>query len=198
MAAVEFAASSSSSTVSRPTFKGPDVFVSFSGEDVRTKFLSHLRSALSRERIKFFMDDDDLKIGDNIPEGLCKVIEQSKIAIVIFSRTYASSSWCLRELRHIIRYKRNTERILPVFYEVDPSHVRKQQGAYADAFSEHMKNMRTGDEITEWKQALRLATDISGRHFSEHSRCVNYVFMCLYVFMFSKNKNKKNQLYIGC
>ncbi|KAK9277689.1 hypothetical protein L1049_007236 [Liquidambar formosana] len=112
-----------SSSTSRWTY---DVFLSFRGEDTRTRFTDHLYTALTRSGIHTFRDEDELKIGVEIGPELLKAIENSRFWIIVFSRNYASSTWCLDELAHIIkRSKELGQTVLPVFYDVDPSDVRK-------------------------------------------------------------------------
>ncbi|XP_050363508.1 disease resistance protein RPV1-like [Argentina anserina] len=89
--------------------------------------------------------------------------KQSKISIIVFSENYASSRWCLDELVHILKCKQRYGRIvLPVFYEVDPSHVRKQEGSYGRAFGSHKKERRFKDKLLIWRDALSTAADLSG------------------------------------
>ena len=105
-----------------------DVFVSFRGEDTRDNFTSHLYSALCRQNIQTFIDDQ-LNRGDEISESLVNAIEVSHISVIIFSESYASSRWCLDELVKILECKKEYAQIvIPVFYRVDPSDVRNQTG----------------------------------------------------------------------
>ncbi|XP_062017115.1 probable disease resistance protein At4g27220 [Rosa rugosa] len=55
------------------------------------------------------------------------------------------------------------DRILPVFYHVDPSHVRHQLGSYAEAFTRHHKDSRQSKEkLDQWRLALKNVADLSG------------------------------------
>ena len=74
-----------------------DVFLSFRGEDTRLGFVGHLYNALCQRGINTFIDNN-LQRGEEISVKLLKVIESSKISIIVFSENYASSSWCLDEL----------------------------------------------------------------------------------------------------
>lgn len=79
-----------------------DVFVSFRGPDTRFIFIDHLFAALQRRDINAFRDDTKLKKGEFIAPELFNAIEASQVYIVVFSKNYASSTWCLRELEHIL------------------------------------------------------------------------------------------------
>ena len=47
-----------------------------------------------------FRDEEELERGKSISK-LFEAIEESQIAIIIFSKSYASSKWCLDELAKI-------------------------------------------------------------------------------------------------
>ncbi|KAL1217707.1 Protein VARIATION IN COMPOUND TRIGGERED ROOT growth response [Cardamine amara subsp. amara] len=131
-----------------------DVFVSFRGEDIRVNFLSHVFKELDRKLITAFRDNEIKKSHSLSPE-LEKAIRSSKIAVVVFSKRYASSSWCLNELLEIVNCKDKT--IIPIFYGVDPSHVRKQTEDFGKIFEETCKN-NTKEVKNQWKKAL---TDVA-------------------------------------
>ncbi|KAK9200304.1 hypothetical protein WN944_015501 [Citrus x changshan-huyou] len=95
--------------------------LNFGGEDTRDNFTSHLYSALCRQNIQTFIDDQ-LKRGDEISESLVNAIEASAISVIVFSESYPSSRWCLDELVKILDCKKEYAQIvIPVFYRVDPS-----------------------------------------------------------------------------
>ncbi|PON67910.1 TIR-NBS-LRR-like protein [Trema orientale] len=138
-----------------------DVFISFRGEDTRNNFTSHLHTALVDKNIDTFIDDKLVR-GDEISQALLDAIEDSHISIIIFSKNYANSSWCLDELVHILRCKeKNNQIVLPIFYHITPSDVRKQQGSYADAFAKLEERFK--DQIIhKWRAALAAASNLSG------------------------------------
>ena len=151
-----------SSSSSTPTWKY-DVFLNFRGEDTRNGFVSHLYAALKQKGISTFKDDVRLERGKHISSDLLEAIEKSRFAIVIFSRNYAFSRWCLDELVKIVECKKKLRTtILPVFYHVDPSDVRNQRKSFAQAFVEH-KNKNLNKEQM-WKDALKEVANISGWH----------------------------------
>ena len=52
--------------------------------------------------------------------------------------------------------------VLPIFYHVDPSDVRKQMGTFAKAFDEHKESFKESIEKVEtWRITLREVTNIS-------------------------------------
>ena len=139
-----------------------DVFVSFNGKDTRLSFTDHLFAALNRREINTFRDDRKLKRGKDIWTGLEKAIETSRIAVIVFSRNYASSSWCLNELAKIMECKQKLQQtVLPIFYDVNPSEVRSQKGSLAEVFAKH-KECFEEDKVARWKAALTEAASLSG------------------------------------
>ena len=130
---------SSSSIVPRWRYEY-HVFISFRGSDTCKKFTSHLYEALKRNGITTFRDDESLERGEFISQELMRAIEESRFAVVIFSKNYASSSWCLIELAKIVEcMDKKKLTVLPVFYDVDPSDVRKLKGTFKEAFAKHLK-----------------------------------------------------------
>ncbi|GKA46020.1 Toll/interleukin-1 receptor domain-containing protein [Tanacetum coccineum] len=89
--------STSSSSIQKKSFKY-DVFISFRGEDTRKNFVDHLYHGLKDKGIYTYKDDVKIQKGKRISDDLFKSIEDSKFYIIVFSKNYASSSWCLEEL----------------------------------------------------------------------------------------------------
>ncbi|XP_062000031.1 disease resistance protein RUN1-like [Rosa rugosa] len=52
--------------------------------------------------------------------------------------------------------------VLPVFYNVDPSQVRKQTGSFAEAFARHQEN-EPSNKVKEWRAALTKVADLGGK-----------------------------------
>ncbi|KAG7948124.1 hypothetical protein I3843_14G131300 [Carya illinoinensis] len=159
--------SSSSPSSSTPRLTH-DVFLSFRGEDTRTSFTDHLYEGLKQRGIRVFRDDKSLKKGKCISQELLQAIQESQYAIVIFSANYASSKWCLRELAEIVEWeeKKNLT-IIPIFYLVDPSDVRKQGGTFKKAFAAHEKDpMVDSEEIGTWRKACTKVGNLAGEHIN--------------------------------
>ncbi|XP_061995649.1 disease resistance-like protein DSC1 isoform X1 [Rosa rugosa] len=166
-------ASSSVSSSLFPQKEKYDVFLSFRGEDTRQTFTSHLHAALIRRKVETYIDYR-LERGDEVGPTLLKAIKESKISVIIFSKDYASSTWCLDELAYILECKeKHGHYVIPVFYEIDPSHVRYQMGTYETAFATHEQRLKNKtDKVTKWKEALVKAANLSG--FDSTSKTVGH------------------------
>ncbi|PWA41208.1 toll/interleukin-1 receptor (TIR) domain-containing protein [Artemisia annua] len=141
-----------------------DVFLSFRGEDTRNNFVSHLYRALLQKGIETYKDDEKIKKGETINGQLIKSIEDSRFYIIVFSKNYASSSWCLNELSKIMECQKTAEQTAyPVFYDVEPTEVRKQSGAVGEAFAKLEKEEDSG----KWREAMKGAADLAGWELKE-------------------------------
>ncbi|XP_034910625.1 disease resistance protein RPV1-like [Populus alba] len=147
------------------------VFLSFRGEDTRKNFTDHLYWALVQAGFHTFRDDDEIRRGENIELELQKAIQESKISIIVFSKNYARSRWCLDELVKIMEHKRTAGSIvLPVFYHVNPSEVRNQTGSFAAAFVEQEKRFKEEIErVKGWRIALKEVADLAGSWLQDGS-----------------------------
>ncbi|ONH90484.1 hypothetical protein PRUPE_8G056700 [Prunus persica] len=144
-----------------------EVFLSFRGEDTRRGFTDYLFKQLDWRGIRTFRDDPDLERGTDINPELLTAIEQSRFAIIVLSTNYASSSWCLRELTHIVQSE--MERIFPIFYYVDPSDVRHQRGSFGAALVNHERNCgEDREEVLEWRNALKKVANLAGRNSKDY------------------------------
>ncbi|XP_035547068.1 disease resistance protein RPV1-like isoform X3 [Juglans regia] len=167
--ALQGAASSSSSFFSFTDRWAYDVFLSFRGEDTRNNFTAHLYDALDRKGINTYIDYE-LRRGKEISQALLKAIEESRIAIIILSQNYASSTWCLDELMKILDCNKTRQQIiLPVFYNVDPSEVRHQRKSFGEAFAKHQHRFNDDMKVRRWKETLEEVANLSGFHLGNRN-----------------------------
>ncbi|KAJ0532159.1 putative TIR domain, P-loop containing nucleoside triphosphate hydrolase [Helianthus annuus] len=157
------------STSSVPKSFKYDVFLSFRGEDTRKTFVDHLYVALVNKGIITYKDDETIDKGERIKEQLMRSIQDSRFYIIVFSKNYASSSWCLDELVEIIKCQKTAEHTAyPIFYDVEPTEVRHQSGAFGEAFEQATrKRKRTledekENDVGRWKNALKEAAYLAG------------------------------------
>ncbi|XP_021825695.1 TMV resistance protein N-like [Prunus avium] len=154
----------SSSSSSTPEILDFDVFLSFRGEDTRNSFTDHLYHGLKLKGINTFRDEEKLERGKPIAPNLLKAIEHSKFAVVVLSKDYASSTWCLDELAHIVKcMKEGRLEVFPVFYHIEASEVRKQTGNFGKAFAKHEENFKKEKgKVKKWRRALRKVSEDAG------------------------------------
>jgi hypothetical protein len=136
--------------------------LSFRGGDTRQHFTDHLYKALTRAGIPTFRDDDEIRIGENIELEIQKAIQESKSSIIVFSKNYSSSRWCLDELLMIMERRRTVGHLVfPVFYDVDPSEVGNQTGQFGEEFAKLEIRFKDQMERVEgWRRALKEAANM--------------------------------------
>lgn len=138
-----------------------DVFLSFRGPDTRKNFTGLLYKALTEQDIRTFIDEEKLERGRSISPELLTAIEESRFSVVVLSENYAASSWCLEELDKIAKCMNELKlTVIPVFYHVEPTHVRHQTGDFGKAFAELEKH--DVEKGNSWRNALRQVANISG------------------------------------
>ncbi|KAL0793059.1 hypothetical protein Bca101_064436 [Brassica carinata] len=130
------------------------VFLNFRGVELRYGFVSHLVEALHRHGINGFIDSLESK-GEDLT-NLFTRIEESAIALVIFSRRYTESVWCLDELAKIKeRADQGLLKVIPIFYKVEPVAVKQLRGVFGDKFRVREWEYGCDKPRTDrWKDAL--------------------------------------------
>jgi hypothetical protein len=75
-----------------------------------------------------------------------------------------TSTWCLEELANIMECRKpKYQVVLPVFYDIDPSDVRKQKRSFAEAFQTHEQFFKEDmEKVNRWRKALSEASNFSG------------------------------------
>ncbi|KAG2667419.1 hypothetical protein I3760_15G114200 [Carya illinoinensis] len=155
-----------------------DVFLSFRGKDVRQNFISHLYKDLHQSGINTYIDNN-LERGEEISPELFEAIEGSMISIIILSKNYAESIWCLDELLKILDCKEKMKQIvLPIFFGINPSEVQHQKEDFGKAFTKLLKRIKDNVKVLEWKATLKKVADLSGfrlASFQNESELINTI-----------------------
>ncbi|XVE78614.1 hypothetical protein DITRI_Ditri13aG0160300 [Diplodiscus trichospermus] len=95
------------------------------------------------------------------------------ISAIIFSENFAASSWCREEVSKIMECRgKRGQLVVPIFYHVNPSDIRKQTGNFGKDLAEHERN-RPIDKIEKWRHALTEAGNLSGWHLAGDRFTVN-------------------------
>ncbi|XP_059455249.1 disease resistance protein Roq1-like [Corylus avellana] len=151
-----------------------DIFLSFKGESTCHDFISHLYQALYQKGINTFIDDK-LKSGEGISPVLPKTIEESRISIIVFSQTYASSRWCLEELLKIFECKETKGQIvLLVFYKVDPLDVQKKNN-FEKTLVKHQERFKDDMKVQRWMEALTKVASFLGGHLENYRNEAEFI-----------------------
>ncbi|GJZ98154.1 Toll/interleukin-1 receptor domain-containing protein [Tanacetum coccineum] len=145
-----------------------DVFLSFRGADTRNNFTNHLHKALEDANLKTFLDDKEIETGLYLKPELESAIRASRASIIVLSKNYASSTWCLNEPVLILEQHRKFNQIvIPIFYHVNPIDVRKQQNSFGDAKMEAQTNAEKKNEWAQkmeiWRNALTQVANLKGK-----------------------------------
>ncbi|KAF8017502.1 hypothetical protein BT93_H2623 [Corymbia citriodora subsp. variegata] len=134
-----------------------EVFLSFRGPDTRYGFACFLHQDMIEKGIRTFIDDEELRPGQQISGNLLQALDKSQIYIPIFSKNFASSVWCLREVAHMVDCTSKSDgkkEILPIFLDVEPDDVKLRSDLYRNDLSRHEE--RHGlDVVKRWRDALR-------------------------------------------
>ncbi|KAL6316917.1 hypothetical protein AAG906_023572 [Vitis piasezkii] len=151
-----------------------DVFLSFRGEDTRNSFTAHLYKELRTKGINTFIDDDKLE----------------RSSLIVLSENYASSGWCLEELVKILECMRTMgQRVLPIFYNVDPSHVRYQK----ENLDKHLLHMKKKEEYGEAADLEDALTQVANLSAYAYQGIATYIWNKL----FSRSSNYADQNLVG-
>lgn len=141
-----------------------DVFINHRGPDVKSTLATQLYNSLKALSIPAFLDSEEKERGVPFISTIETAIRSASVHIAIFSKTYAESDWCLREL--VLMLQTNAK-IIPVFYQVEPWELRHiEKGVYGKAFTDFVKKERYLDKIKEWKEALQQVSYIAGDVFT--------------------------------
>ncbi|KAJ4976155.1 hypothetical protein NE237_001261 [Protea cynaroides] len=140
-----------------------DVFISYRQKDTANNITAFLYKVLTDRGINTYIDSQKLWLGEAMGPALQCAIEGSKIWIPVFSEGYLGSEWCLWEFAEIVKcYKSSGQLIVPIFYYVNPSHVRYGSGSFEELFRIHENNFGA-DVVKNWKDALDLIGDMNGK-----------------------------------
>ncbi|XP_010451552.1 PREDICTED: toll/interleukin-1 receptor-like protein [Camelina sativa] len=163
-----------------------DVFVSFRGIDTRRTFVSHLCHSLYKRGITVFKNDEERPENELASSQVLQSIEESRAAIVIISKIFASSVSCLDELVKIMECREKRSQgstaslffVVPVFYSIDPCDVVRQ----ADNLMELVGGDNNLDKLEKWRDALRKFTRTFDHFFDWEQddsciidRAINYI-----------------------
>lgn len=111
-----------------------DAFISYRHLEQDMKIAEKLQKLLEKQKIqaegetgkkrtlRVFRDQSELPTSDNLGKDIRTALENSRYLIIICSRSYKDSKWCMEEIRYFRSLHGNTNRnILPLLIEGEPS-----------------------------------------------------------------------------
>ncbi|CAH8383430.1 unnamed protein product [Eruca vesicaria subsp. sativa] len=159
-------------TIISPT-KAHRVFFNYRGEQLRHSFVSHLIDAFERHGINFIVDKYEQR-GKDL-KNLFVRLEDSSIALAIFSSRYPESSWCMDELVKLKELAdKNKIQVIPIFYKVRARDVSSQTGKFGDNFW-NLAKASSGDQIKKWKEALECISGKMGLSLKNKSSEADFI-----------------------
>jgi hypothetical protein len=98
-----------------------DIFLSHRGPDTKD-FCRGLKDALEKKGYSTFLDDTDIQKASNGWDNITGNLRRAKVVIVVLSKGFGRSQYCLDELVIAVEDGRKN-RVLPAFYDVKPGDV---------------------------------------------------------------------------
>ncbi|KAG6473213.1 TIR-only protein-like [Zingiber officinale] len=169
-----FVAATRKTTKAPECTPGVEVFLSHRGVDTKSSVAGLLYDRLVQMNVRPFLDNRSMEPGDKLYECIDEGIRQSKVGVVIFSRRYCDSVFCLHELAMMVEANK---KLIPVFCDVKPSDL-VVLGDPAEHSPEDLK--RYDRAIAEARRTVGLNFDSKNGNWSELvSRTANIVLKCL-------------------
>ncbi len=118
-------------TYSSHVQKPRDFFISYASED--RSFVEELVHELEENGLSYWVDSEDLKIGDSLRKVIDQGVQESKFGIIVLSSKYMGKYWTNVELVGLLN-KETVENqvVLPIWHNVDESDVKKFSLTFAD------------------------------------------------------------------
>ncbi|CAI9269597.1 unnamed protein product [Lactuca saligna] len=185
-----------------------DIFLSFRGLDTRNSFTAYLHKALMDANIATFLDDEEIETGENLKPELESAIKASRASIIVLSKNYATSTWCLDELVLILEQRMASNHIvIPIFYHVEPTDVRKQQSSFGEAIAKHrlsmeaeideIKRHKWAQKMNRWSKALTEVADLKGKNVEgrQETEVIEEIVKDIYTRLRISSRNPLPQLF---
>ncbi|RYR26720.1 hypothetical protein HN51_048171 [Arachis hypogaea] len=129
-----------------------DAYIS-SGLQFLHPFISGLYDALKSVGLHVLADGTEPKINKLLLSG---AIERCRVSIIVFTIAYAESTLYLQELVKIMEcHRRKDQKVVPVFYCLDPSQVCNLSGYFGEILSRTLQGIsRDEHRMLSYEAAL--------------------------------------------
>lgn len=130
-----------------------DVYLSFCDEDSRSFALGIYTALTSQPGVVVFWDDQWFGSQDRSSkqpsDSDLNVIQDCEIAVILFSKNYINSRWCLQELEKITQCcRRTTDALIVLPVLLYPPHLSLQREIFGDSFQDFVDRILMEDETS--------------------------------------------------
>jgi hypothetical protein len=109
-----------------------DVFISHASED-KSSIVRDLANALVGEGLSVWYDEFELRIGDSLRRKIDLGLANSRVGLVVLSKSFMRKGWTNYELDGIVTRSVTGEQVmLPIWHEVTKSEVLAYSPSIAD------------------------------------------------------------------
>lgn len=109
-----------------------DVFISHASED-KSSIVRDLANALVGEGLSVWYDEFELRIGDSLRRKIDLRLANSRVGLVVLSKSFMRKGWTNYELDGIVTRSVTGEQVmLPIWHEVTKSEVLAYSPSIAD------------------------------------------------------------------
>eukprot|EP00898_Chlorokybus_atmophyticus_P006345 jgi/Chlat1/6711/Chrsp5S06988 len=137
-----------------------DVFLCHRGPDTKKHFSVWLKRELERKKLQVFFDDRSLGTGDRASETMDSAMQTATCGLVVLSRSFFVSKWCMQELRHFL----DRGNCIPVCYDVTPDDINaeKIRNKEGEIWKVYGGQLWTSCSMTEadWTQTIQDLADV--------------------------------------
>ncbi|SFG66594.1 toll/interleukin-1 receptor domain-containing protein [Neptunomonas qingdaonensis] len=110
-----------------------DVFICHASED-KDSYIKPLTELLKDNGITFWIDSQDLRLGEHLDQSIPQALNNARFGLVIFSKAFLSKEWTNRELQ-LIRDKEEAENeiiLLPILEDISQELILTKYGFLRD------------------------------------------------------------------
>ncbi|XP_020213324.1 uncharacterized protein LOC109797624 [Cajanus cajan] len=105
-----------------------DVFISFRDKDT-SDIPEYLACALLKKSLRVYAHPE--LTGDHVPQTVIEEIGKAQVSVVVFSKSYLETNWCLHEFHFIMACRaRYARTVIPVFYNVHRTAIQDYSSNY--------------------------------------------------------------------
>jgi hypothetical protein len=131
-----------------------DVFISHASED-KGSIVRDLANALVGEGLSVWYDEFELRIGDSLRRKIDLGLANSRVGLVVLSKSFMRKGWTNYELDGIVTRSVTGEQVmLPIWHEVTKSEVLAYSPSIADKVARSTATHTVGEIAKEIAEVL--------------------------------------------